>query len=264
MPEKCRRTAGSVKMQQFENIWFTSKQVIHCDWYFSDPNREIICDILMKSNAKAKSFHVVMWGNHPQHVTSPSWILIRRPATSGWQQQLNHRKNHRMINRTIGRFIAIISRIRNHRTVNHQWTTYRSRRHGVNDHPPNERSVVQVIAMEPLAINRAIRRTSSHRTVSDQTRDPSSESSPRNRKRSNKQFVKQAATILANHGAAAMLALNELLQRWACAPNRQYASVASGTTVDREGDGRIREELESLGGSGAHKVMTRLRSLDWR
>ena len=27
-----------------------------------------------------------------------------------------------------------------------------------------------------------------------------------------------------------------------------YLSAASGTTVDREGDGRIREELESLGG----------------
>jgi len=29
----------------------------------SDPNREIICDMLMKSNAKVKSFHVVVQGN---------------------------------------------------------------------------------------------------------------------------------------------------------------------------------------------------------
>jgi len=31
----------------------------------SDPNREIICDTLMKSNAKVKSFHVVVWGKFP-------------------------------------------------------------------------------------------------------------------------------------------------------------------------------------------------------
>jgi len=32
----------------------------------SDPNREIICDTLMKSNAKVKSFHVVVRGNFPE------------------------------------------------------------------------------------------------------------------------------------------------------------------------------------------------------
>jgi len=31
----------------------------------SNPNREIICDTLMKSNAKAKSFHVAVRGNFP-------------------------------------------------------------------------------------------------------------------------------------------------------------------------------------------------------
>jgi len=31
----------------------------------SDPNREIICVTLMKFNAKAKSFHVAVWGNFP-------------------------------------------------------------------------------------------------------------------------------------------------------------------------------------------------------
>jgi len=41
-------------------------------------------------------------------------------------------------------------------------------------------------------------------------------------------------------------------------------SDVSGTTAIRKEDGRIREELESLGRSGAYKVMTRLRSLDWR
>jgi len=39
--------------------------------------------------------------------------------------------------------------------------------------------------------------------------------------------------------------------RWACAERSTKArirpSAASGTTFDREGDGRIREELESLG-----------------
>ena len=31
----------------------------------SDPNQEIICDTLMKSSAKAKSFHVAVRGNFP-------------------------------------------------------------------------------------------------------------------------------------------------------------------------------------------------------
>jgi len=31
----------------------------------SNPNRSIICDTLMKSNAKVKSFHVVVQGNFP-------------------------------------------------------------------------------------------------------------------------------------------------------------------------------------------------------
>jgi len=34
----------------------------------------------MKFNAKAKSFHVAVRGNSPQHVTLPSRILIRLPA----------------------------------------------------------------------------------------------------------------------------------------------------------------------------------------
>ena len=104
--------------------------------------------------------------------------------------------------------------------------------------------------MEPRAIRRVSRR---HGTAND----PSSESSPPNRKRT-------AAVIHASHRAAARFALNEPPQRRACAPNRRYSSAASETTVEREGDGRIREELESLAGSGAHEVMTRLRSLDWR
>jgi len=70
--------------------------------------------------------------------------------------------------------------------------------------------------------------------------------------------------ILASHQVAAGHASNELPQQRACALNRRYASAASKTTVGREGDRRIHEELESLGGSGAHEVMTRLRSLDWR
>jgi len=70
--------------------------------------------------------------------------------------------------------IGIISGTMNHRTVNDRRTTYRSRRHRVNNHPP---------ASDP---------------TSDPTRDPT--------------------------------------------------SAASETTVDREGDGRIRKGLASLGG----------------
>jgi len=33
--------------------------------------------MLMKFNAKAKSFHVTVRGNSPQHMTLPSRILIR-------------------------------------------------------------------------------------------------------------------------------------------------------------------------------------------
>jgi len=40
----------------------------------------------MKSNAKAKSFHVTARGNPPQHVTSPSRILMAT-RHEGWQRQ---------------------------------------------------------------------------------------------------------------------------------------------------------------------------------
>jgi len=40
----------------------------------SDPNREIICDTLMKFSAKAKSFHIAVRVISPLHETLPSRI----------------------------------------------------------------------------------------------------------------------------------------------------------------------------------------------
>jgi len=45
----------------------------------SDPIESILFT-LMKSSAKAKSFHVAVRGSSRQHVTLPSWILIRLPT----------------------------------------------------------------------------------------------------------------------------------------------------------------------------------------
>ena len=68
----------------------------------------VILFTLMKSSAKAKSFHVAVRGYSPQHVTLPS----RNTYTSGWQPALNKKG-----------IIGIISGTMNHRTVNHQRTT---------------------------------------------------------------------------------------------------------------------------------------------
>ena len=190
----------------------------------------------MKSSAKAKSFHAAVRGNFPV----PSRILMRRPGDERWPRGEKTEPSEESWES---------SAESSPQSSNDQRSIYRSPRHQVNDHPP-ERSIERVVTTEP----RAIRRVSRHHET---TNDLTSESSPSSCKRS-------AATILASHEAAAGFTSNELPQRRACALNRRYASVVSETTVDWEGDGRIGEELESLGGSGAHEVMTRLRSLDWR
>jgi len=204
---------------------------------FFDPNREIICVTLMKFNAKTKSFHVTVQGNFPtaHDFAEPNTYTTTRQQVVGNQSSSEESWES--------------SAESSPQSSNDQRSIYRSPRHQVNDHPP-ERSIERVVTTEP----RAIRRVSRHHET---TNDLTSESSPSSCKRS-------AATILASHEAAAGFTSNELPQRRACALNRRYASVVSETTVDWEGDGRIGEELESLGGSGAHEVMTRLRSLDWR
>jgi len=149
----------------------------------SDPNREIIRDMLMKFNAKAKSFHVAVQGNSPQHVTLPSRILIRlladkHFATINRRDQRNHHPDRLTIN-------------------------------GLSTgHPDIESTTLPPTSDRPSV------------PMSDPTSKPSSESSSRSRKRS-EQYASRRAYA---------------------------ASKTSKTTVDRDGDGRIREELESLGG----------------
>ena len=108
-----------------------------------DPNREIICDKQIKSNAKVKRFHVVVWGNFPaarDFAESDTYTTTRQRAVG---------------NGSSSEIIGIISGTRNHRTVNHQRATYRSPRHRVNDHPPtsessprnHERSAAAILAI---------------------------------------------------------------------------------------------------------------------
>ena len=64
----------------------------------SDPNSEIICDMLMKSRAKGKSFHVAVWGNFPaarDFAELDTYTMTRRQTVenqSGVENQQNHQK----------------------------------------------------------------------------------------------------------------------------------------------------------------------------
>ena len=132
----------------------------------------VILFTLMKSSAKANSFHVAARGNFP------SAHDLAEPNTYTTPRSGRRRKN--IINQ-------------NHQSessINDQRTIYRSPRHRINDHP-HERSVKRVVAMEPRATHRANRR---HGTAND----PSSESSPPSCKLT-------ATAILASHQAAAGL-----------------------------------------------------------
>ena len=131
----------------------------------SGPHREIIRDTLMKSNAKAKSFHVAGRGNFPaaRDFAEPDTYTTTRRRAGG--------------NLTsIGIIIGIISRIINdqrvingpptgHPDIEPTTTPLRairraSHRHGAANEPPPryERSVERVVATEPQT-NRRRKRT---------------------------------------------------------------------------------------------------------
>ena len=154
----------------------------------SDPNREIICDTLLKSNAKA---NVAVRGNFPaaRDFAEPDTY------TTTCRRAVGNRSSSEVSSES-------------------------SPRHRVNDHPP--------------------------------TSDPSSKLSPRSRKRSNKQAIRKPPRYEQAAGRPPGLrrtdrrdTRNPPAAAGPAPPNLQYASE---TTVDREGDGRIRKGLESLGG----------------
>jgi len=133
----------------------------------SDPNREIIRDTLMKSNAKAKSFHFAVRGNFPaarDFAELDTYTTSRRRAGGNGHDHRNHQHDQE-------------------RAINDRLVTKTS-----SQRPsPYERSVERVVATEPQTI-RTLRRESNH--PPKRASDPSSESSPRSRERT-------AAAILA-------------------------------------------------------------------
>jgi len=147
----------------------------------SDPNREIICDTLMKFSAKAKSFHIAVRGNFPAARDFAEPDTYDDLPTSGGQPV----------------FIGRISRTINHKRsiITHLPVTKTS-----SQRPSPRAAVERVLATEPRAIRPTNRRSD--------TRKPPA--------------AARKSTI--------------------------RISDASGTTAVREEDGRIREDLESLGG----------------
>ena len=170
----------------------------------------------MKSNAKAKSFHVAVRGNPPQHVTSPSRTLIRRPATSGWQQKES------IIETNINREDSSES------SASHQ--------------PPTGHQDIESTTIPIRAIRRACRR---HGTTNDQSNEPpprySQAAGPppglhrTNRRDTSKPSGRRRACVERTAPIPAILQQPPGLH-----PESQIRlSAASGTTVDR---GRRRKD----------------------
>jgi len=178
--------------------------------HLSDPiERLSTCDALMKSSAKAKSFHVAVRGSSPQHMTSPSRILKRvvgnlTPKSSA---QSSLQSSKRSSESSSEESTESSNDYRNHqqnhqpKTVDHQRTTYRSSRQRVVDPPPTSGQ-----PSDPTSD-----------PSNDPPNDPPSESSPRNRairairraSRHRRACIERTAAIQASRRAAAGLVSNE-------------------------------------------------------